>query len=437
MKKILNKFLLLVLSVLMVTGVFAGCKGGSSSDIDPSKITNPVFVMNHFDDYRDLWRWIPSKTFGDISLNKDSDYIKEGEGSAKITIIANPTYLAGEKSNSKMTAQTKDVLDYRVYGNIWSDFAYVTLVSIDVYNPGNVTRKVAIQLHYSETTASIPLWIECAPGWNTVSCPIQREFIPYTKIDNNSAPAPVVNHISIHFEKDYSADYVLYVDNMCIFYATDEVLPAEISLKEDEICSFDEYWQYKKFSITCYTPGYIPEAEWMQFPEEPERGGVLKVTTVDRSSDTSGSDYPGIKIPEETYSMFFNDENFDYDDNDLFCVDIKGPATNMIQCVYFELYYNDTSKFTTKSWKFEDEETGRKPGEWQTIAFTVAEMNTNRYTTYPWIDGKQEAVDHVTYADARTGFFKDCKKINMTYKSAASYISEEIYIDNFRMVRVD
>ena len=433
MKKLLNKILLLVLSVLMVTGVFAGCKGGTVyAEIDPSKITNPVFTMNTFDDYRALWRWIPSKTFGDISLNTNPEYIKGGEGSAKITIIGETTYLVGEKSNSTMKAQTKDVLDYNVYGNNWSDFSYATLISFEVYNPGTETRKVATQLHYNETTYSVPVWIDCPTGWSTVSCPIQREFIPHTKTDNFGGTAAKVEHISIHFQKDYEEDYVLYVDELCIYYATDEVEQATISLKTDEICSFDEYWQFKKFSIHCYSAGYIPDAEWVTLPDAEERGPVLKITTKDRTADVSGTDWPGIRIPEECYQMFFN-SNFDYDDNDLFCIDIKGPKTNMIACVFLELYYSDNGKFTTKTWYFDEEHLG----EWQTISYTVAEMNTNHYQTYPWVNGEQITETHTSYANSRTGYFSTCKKINLTYRSAAGYISEEIYIDNYRMVRVD
>lgn len=462
----------------MTAATLFGCNCNNSTQggeqkIDPSKITNPVFTMNAFEDYGDLWMWKINKTFGEVNLNTDKAYIKDGNGSAQLKITNEP-YLAGDRGIASMNSVTRKIPYYNEQTENWSDFTYVFLVTLDVYNPNAYAVQVAIQLFYDETTFSIPQFVSVAPNaWTTVECPIQREFIPKTKPDRYSDPIAKVDSITLQFSRNWEETYTLYIDNLLLYKSTTEVEPATLALQENEVCSFDEYWQYKKFKLFCYTDAYLPTVSWVQLPDEPERGGILKVNTVDRSADTSGTDWPQINLPAECYSLFFNNvdnpDRFAYADDDMFAFDVFIPEeAYMITTIYLELAYGGMS-FTTKAFpigsgvygdsfnatldeiqtlsdvelearRFRNGSYDNPYGQWHTIAFTVQELNTDRRSTYNIEKYKQHGVEYVNRVGGTASFpytFADCTNIRVTYRSKFGEAASYFYVDNFRMIVAD
>ncbi len=460
MKKIKRLFLV-ILSAIMVTASLVGCAGndgassGGTTTPPANKVTNPILTWNAFDSYADLWMFQTSRTFGDLSLNKNSDYILDGTGSGKATICAqDDVYLAGDIDTPSINTPTKKIPSYGVYTDDNSDFSMVTLVSFELYNPNNFDTQAAIQLYYDESTYSIPEYqVVKANSWTTITCPVQREFIPETAVNSYGDTAKKCEFIHLLFTR-YEFEYVIYLENLCFYKDVTEVEEAPITLDEDEVCSFDKYWQYKKFSIHCYTNGINPTVEWIKDPAAPERGGMLRCTTADRSTSTSGSDWPSILLPSECFANRFNSSfATTYDDNDLFCVDVRLDNIGRVDRFYLEFYYGDVY-FTTKTIICRPVDSGFEAEEavndlyyylsdtdgdgWYSFKIPVSSLNKHVKTEYyVGPDGKEYAVDELKKTVSIEEGLATFNKLRFSYRSSPGYPSEVFYIDNFRMEKVD
>ncbi len=452
MKK-MKRLFLIILSAIMVTASLVGCAGdGASSDGSTppkDKITNPVLTWNAFDSYADLWMFETGRTFGDLSLNKDSQYIVDGEGSGKATICAQEdVYLAGDTTYlPTLKTPTKKIPDYGVYTDDNSDFSMVSLVSFDVYNPNDFDTTAAIKLFYNASTVSIPEYqVVKAKSWTTIKCPVQREFIPETVIDNRTgALGKKVEFIQLLFIR-YDFEYTLYLDNLCFYKELTEAEDASTTLKTDEVCSFDEYWQYKKFSIKSEYSKMDPTVEWIRDPNFDNRGGMLKVVTTDRSKDTSGSGYPTILLPSDCFTERFNSTFAKlYDENDLFCIDVRIEDIVKIDRFYIELYYGGVY-FTSKTLVCSDTEkvvdellyyaTADSDG-WYTFKVPVSSLLKHIKEVDKVIDGEKKAVNELQRETTLEEGFATLTKLNFCYRSAPGYPSETFYLDSFYMEKVD
>lgn len=218
----MKKKLAILLSVLSL-GVlaFSSCtvRGSSSSTSDSSVADSSTAVqipagrtyISRFDRYEDLCLWSNAlsdsrydetdwwSSWNTVSVNKEADYIREGEGSMFIkTDIINkvkPYFYKMIKTHPDNPARGTQATS--IYG--------AQTVSLDVYNASNYTIDVNVQVR-TVTTTVMQFSAQCAPnGWTTISAPVTSEV-----------EATIDNYRLDFTNLDGAYNFEVYVDNFYI-----------------------------------------------------------------------------------------------------------------------------------------------------------------------------------------------------------------------------
>ena len=198
----------------------------------PVPVDTGIYRINDFETNAEFNLMRLFGVLGKVEKNTQSEYITTGTASAKVTVESNP-YKAGAPYIEQTFELEKSGLDLR-------DFSDVASLSMDVYNATGAPSRVGLQLAYKSSNGTRKNF-ELKTGWNTVRLNVKREYIPqYTNTDN--VTAPFVEGIKILFDRGQE-DSVYYIDNLQLYKTEKSYTPITMSLKENEICSFDSDWQ--------------------------------------------------------------------------------------------------------------------------------------------------------------------------------------------------
>lgn len=181
----------LILCTGMVT--FAACKTEEPSESSKNRVT-----VSTFGEVKELRNFVYSTTFGKAELNKDLNYVSDGETSGKFTV-----------ASGSGTASIKIFCD-----TVWNnkcDYTDVKALSVDVFNPNTEEKIVRISFTTRKSYTTRSTYIEktyaLKPGKNFLIYEFDRG------IASNICYMDKVEYISFEFDKA-SEPYVIYMDNL-------------------------------------------------------------------------------------------------------------------------------------------------------------------------------------------------------------------------------
>ena len=399
----MKKKISLLLSILMLFCVGACSKYNASTSNDSTDnaltATNPVILLNGFDTVDDLYTArMDSSALGKAELSTEK--VKAGEKSLKVEVLSDTLDNRNAPYFFQSNKLTKANADY-------TDWSNVKAGTMDVYNAQNTECKIGVQPVYS-STSGLTDWFTLAPeSWTTVKYMVEREYIVATT-DSKGKEQRIVSGFNVIFERQ-KADETFYVDNMCLYKTEAKYTPVSMSLGEDEICSFDFYWQIKKLSPTGTASPVIT------YTKEFSSDGVGASLCIDKPLVETSAGWSYVDIPLSYINMRTNEEWGAYDDNDLMCFEVYSQSQDLLNsarlAVHAEnglvMYIGPT--FDTL-----------KVGEWNTISYKVSDMLSYVYTGY----AQNPATSFAELGKLRFMFGRDDKTEGL------------LYVDNLRMVRV-
>lgn len=417
----MKKWIAGLLCIICVLSCFCGCAGGtniengsstdnSSNTSSISKTTNPIVKMNGFETHKELSLLALHEALGKVELNKDQEFIKSGVGSAKVIVTHEP-YVTGGGNPSLWQEMHIDAT-----GEDYSDFSNVTRLSLEVYNEQETIGRIGMQLVYSSGVEQIE-WFELTPkAWTTVTYHITRELIPKVVSSRTGEVSYPVTMMRINFNRPTDNEDIYYLDDFHL-YRTQKAMEENIfALQENEIASFDKYWQFKYCrgggdKIEC-----VPKLSWVQLPDYIERGGVMKCVLPAGLQNT----YAYVEFSSNLFSKF--DFSIYVKSKDLFelCFDVYVPEgspnlkpfmmymdaySHTVQLMGYSLFENDTKESILK--------TG-----WNTVRIPFDSIKNNRVS----------AADPLYQITLKPSF----RLAYLTQKADEVVL----YLDNFRMEQV-
>ena len=145
---------------------------------DDNKLTNPVILLNGYEDQAQLSRIRMGGNLGKVTLNDESSYITEGDSSAKVVVIPKPWYQDGARTPSltQLTKINSENLDF-------SDFSKTIRIGLDIYNTQDREIDFGMQLICNDYVSETVKWFTLAPnGWTNIAYNIEPEFIQTSKV---------------------------------------------------------------------------------------------------------------------------------------------------------------------------------------------------------------------------------------------------------------
>ncbi len=384
-----------------------------------------IVRLNGYEHTKDLNSTYMYNELGKIELEtKEKEYIKSGEGSAKLTVIKD----IFDASRSTVYPTFSQSHNNVFRGLECKDFSKTVGVGFDIYNATGVEDKVGVQLVYYRTyhssMSTSPLeWISLQPGWNTVFVDVVRENIPKTDIRNPitgfTTTAPFVVSTSLMFERnpEEGRDKIFYVDDFRLYKTDTEASAAteQLPVKAGELCSFDQPWQIDKLRFSASNQAYKCMGSWTK--EFSSDGNAALKLDLPASEGARHTTY----IQMYTSQYFVDCNLMDYDDNDLFRFEIYSPLEGGFNG-NIGLYLCVSSGF------FFWENISVVPGQVTQVCYTVEELNTL---------GKKHSDAGVGNSTAPDEY--NCFK-NMTYLQmgvSTSARATTLFIDNMRMEKVE
>ena len=380
-----TKFLAIVAAVCICLGATA-CNRNSVPTVDEN-----ILLVNGYDSQYDLDSLVFMGYLGRGELNRDAAYIRDGEGSLKITVTPHPLY-AGR-------GYVYQALDRSEQGGAdMSDLAYVDCASFYLYNANEGTRRVGVKRVYAfnekeGNTESSMTYFELQPGWNRIVYDTERVNI--AAADDGSRRA-----IALEFFFDRGeTDETYYLDRLILHRTSTRPQDVVKSEWANEICSFDAKWQVEQLVPAAWAgQSYKPELSFNTDPKftSTGRGGSLHAFY---PGDKEGG-YLAFQFPQ-TYLDGFPFAQ--YGNKAKLCFDVYSPPEDGANRIYLVL--------ATPNVEYYNMGHSVRAGEWTTIELSVEEIMNNRRNT--------------------TAGFADTTRIMITLYSSKE--DRTLYFDNFRM----
>lgn len=351
----MKKWLVMLMSAVAIlscaacsTGAGDGGDGGTGNTPPPQQVVNGIVSLNSFDSQDVMDRLMLRGVLGKVELNtEDTEFIKSGVGSAKVTVISNP-YKSGQPTLYQATEFFKTNEDY-------SDFTKASRLTLWVYNAQTVQKRIGLQLVYSADSVDMIEWRNVAPQtWTNLSLNIEREYL--TVGSNGKA---TVRGINVIFNRGGS-DEVYYLDEFSLVRTDTPYTPVNMTLAENELCSFDKYWQLKKLTLGCWgSLELAPSVTWVADITSTGKGQAIRVETVPTEL---GDRWPYIALGDAFFSLI---DLSKYNGKDRLCFDVYSPQLNGMDQLWMELYDESGAKYFTSDAK------ALTVGQWTTISFNV------------------------------------------------------------------
>ena len=378
MKKKLFKTLVVFLSL---TTLFcsAGCK--EKEDENQNLATSPKVVLNSYENAKDMNTIWLANSFGKMERSKDEGFATDGKYSAKCTIFQEP-WLGADAMPYLYQAATVE------YKNAdYTNFSNVSMLTMDVSNTDEGTQKIGIQIIYRfninhgrgqyEPIGDTINWIDLQSGYNLVNLNIIKDTIPEVELEDGTV-INQVKGINIYFERPKDEDKIFYIDNICLHKTEKPVQGEPRQLKENEICSFDQSWQYKLLTPNAGEAGedYKPIITWQNDIVSPKANGgaAVKVSFehIKAWPTTSSRYFVGLIMGSD----LLNYVDFSkYEGQDKFCFDLYVPEQNGIVMMNFSLARNNIYYFTRQLCEGASGALPLKRG-WNHYEFTIDEINS-------------------------------------------------------------
>ncbi len=386
----MKKLLSLVLVLVSIFSCFACAPEQETPQTTPNKI-----LINSFEKERDFNLLKVLGTLGKVTFNKDSAYVKSGNGSAKITVVHDP-YRDGAPKLYQSLRNEFELTDYTNF----DDMGFVTL---SVYNAQDTVERFGIEPVFEFANAAYGMsfgnvkWFDLEPNsWTQINYSVEREYIP---LDGDNKHG--VEGINFRFDRPKEVDKVFYVDDINCLKTNIPVQEITKTLVQDEVCSFDYKWQAEFFQKQDWLPEQIqPEYTLDSTNTANGTGYSLKVTAP--GGIEGRNSYPGLIFCPDQIGMV----NWDlYEADDEFVFDVYVPETNPLPYIHLLMYAE------TLQQNYCNKIVYLKSNQWNEVRFKVSELE------------QMNISDDVNFN--KTGY------ISMTFLEAVE--DRVFWIDNMRM----
>lgn len=315
MKKSTTFITSLLLAALVSVSSFSHGLPVKAANAPVNEPTNAANLVNDYESQKDLNSMMMYSVLGKVSVNETEEYVSHGKASAKVTVMADPFGDVWDHVFPSLYQAMKIKKDGRDY----TDFSTTGTVEFDVFNATEEEQKIGLALRYSYYDGNgTTEWFTLAPNaWTTVRYNVVRETIPAST--TNGKTIRKVEGVYFYFERP-DEERIFYLDAVRL-YPTSEPIGESVKgdLKEDEIVSFDSFWQVSKAKVTsgAAKPTLEHSREFAT-----DGGASLKITT---TASASGG-YYYIDFLKATY---FKEKKFtSYTDEDFLCFDLYSPSAN-------------------------------------------------------------------------------------------------------------
>lgn len=401
----MKKFLLIVLSLILALTALGAVGCGTDKKEEKS---NPLIVLNDFENTKDYDTIHLRGYLGRVTKNTDPTYVTRGEASAKVEVEA-----------LRYTSTTKPQSIYqecnlKVKGYNYTDFSYVSDVTVDVYNTQTSSKEFKLQLVYELTNGDelvseiAEVYSLPAQQWSTIRYTVDRAYIPV--VNNVSYVKALVFIFEDPPDSQPEPFDVYYMDNVCLYKTTIPFTNETRSLTHHdnvkELCSFDSLWQIKNLTVSSED---CVSVAWCKDFSSDGVGASLRVDTVPNISGYSN--WPCVNI---SYTMFSSESVNNWvdlttvDDNDELVFDyyIPGEGMDNVSVTLNAMYDRLFSK------------TAYGPrGQWNTFRVTIGEIN-----------------DHIEASENKSNLFYRLKTISFGIGRGLPGSVRSFYIDNVRLV---
>lgn len=349
-------------SALLFSAAFAGgCKkngeNGESGGNEPAA-ANAVCMVNDFETNADFNLIRLFGVLGRAEKNTDKTYVKTGEASAKVIVDAHP-YKSG-------APYIEQALKLEKAGEDYTNFSDVAALTLDIFNATGAASRVGLQLTYDYSNGT-KKYFDLSEGWNKVTFSVKREYIPEST-NAYDVTAPFVQGLRIYFDRpaENAEDSVYYLDNLQLYKTQKSYAPVVMSLKDNEICSFDSDWQ-----VELLEPEGRPEilASYTRVTDitATGSGGALKVEAPASSNDMQS--WPGIFLNRKmTKLVDWETLNKPENKNAKLCFDVYAPRENSMPQIWLTMYSQGERYFAS-------DQLAITRGQWTTYSFTMDQLN--------------------------------------------------------------
>ena len=370
-----KRFIVSVLAVCLSVLGFVSCgKNDRVTDPEPDTLMS---VVNDYETNAEFDTMYMRNFFGRIEINTDAKYVQSGNRSMKL--------IMSESSGGNIY----QMLEQKRLGKDITDFSKVRAVTLDVYNDSDEIKSFSMQLVYGKTDGP-GTYFRLTPGWNRIKYTIHREFIP--EIEELGHNIRKVAQIVFSFTRVKDGEEVFYIDN-CRVYRTEETAESEIdmTLRENEICSFDREWQsiFAQTDSVNYVYFTVPTLQ-----QSKDYGRTsCKITAVGYGSKEWG-------LMALNADMCKNVPWASYPDNALLEMDFFVPIERGIIPTVYIIGKNDKGE---KKTLLERQLKDIAIGEWYTFSISVADINNNWQAKQNGVTFAQTAYVQVGWQDSAEG----------------------------------
>ncbi len=419
----MKKIFIFIISAILSIGTLCSCGrmtndgasssagGNSSSESSAETVVseyqkNPIVTLNAFETQKDLSLIAPKNNVGKITLNDDAKYVSQGEGSAKVCITKNQYWWTSG------APQLYNAMINEFTGQTYSDFSYVSMLSLDVFNAEDRAVKVGLQLVYSSSSSGVVQWYDVEAGQKAqLSYNIVREFLPDASSTN---PMKRVIGVNFIFERFEDKDCTLYLDNYRLYKTNKPIETVARSIEENEINSFDSIWQYNALQTTATVTERLPKLTWVKDVVSPNQvgGGAIKVESAAAIIADSTVSWEGLVVPAAALTEC---DFGKFSEDGYFCFDFYSPYDCGVSELFFSMFGRSTQYFSVSfaNGFVTSDKYPLNKGVWQTYAFKISDLNAGPNVT--------ETVN-----------FASTNKITFSYRTSTSK-NVCFYVDNLRI----
>lgn len=286
MKKVLS--LLTAVPLMLSAFAFVGCKEKTEES------GNKQVVLCDFERFEpDFQLMRLMNSFGAVNVNKDAQYVKSGETSAKLQPIGNYSTQTDPYAYIK-TQSDRFKYDY-------TDFTWVNSVSMWIYNTQETKQKMEVGLisiinNFNSVGKTACSTYELETGWNKV--------VVYPDYDKLSFTMDVtsVKGVYIGFKnagvRDPEEGPVYYLDDVTLNMANEQIqIDTDYELDEGEVANFEYDYQAGMVSYTTPVDRIAPDVFVVDASSEgigaSDGAKILKVVA------KKGKGWPSVVIPQK------------------------------------------------------------------------------------------------------------------------------------------
>lgn len=302
-------------------------------------------VINDFEDYKTcIQPLFLLNYFGTAQENTDKKYVKSGEKSLKI--VPEGCIAEGEYAPT-----LKQPMKNEISGEDFSDISQLSMLGAAVYNDSESVVNVTVQLQFFGGYTLSLRTFALQSGWNSLSCNVDPQVADVT-YDVKDCKA-----ILFSFDESVTGEAAptLYLDDVRAYYTERPFTPLDMTVSENEVCSFDKLFQsYVTFANLKY-PDFAPTLTINQDMAFSKQGKSLRVSMPKNDGSFTTYAYTGFSF-NKRYVNSLGLGSYDQEKYLSFWVYNTGNSQQRLFIEFFDYnglrYYKDTSLYVPAGqWK--------------------------------------------------------------------------------------